>query len=595
MLGYTQEKEFHTERTVGARLADPWNPRLLMAKPEDIERYGEKIEKSGAHCGDCHSSTCQEGSGSLALLKGEGFAFGQCPLRNRIPQVQVKAGTGDFEGALQTITASNDIGDITGAGCPADKLCQGGCMLFQAGHASDHIAVTERSVVEWGWLKGLIKPIEHLYDTFSNAASTTVEGKEKLQVSMIGTGVAVHEPMKMMLEHGADVTAYDAKDVAGGITHWSIPTTKLTREAYRRYTERFEEGGAKYVLSTRVGQTTSDSHCTTDHIAFEELAEKSDVVFIGTGLQSFNWLPENQLSREKQAQFIQGIDFLEVQNQHLDGRGNAREYQGYNTEGQSIAVVGKGDTAWDVVATAFRQRAEKVTVLVRASTLEGPNGKQLTQEELDAFLEGAIDHKHLRHFKMDKEIRSAIEEAAHIARHTKVSVRDILDIRLNANIIDNDITPGQQRLTITTADAEVNDVLDVNKVVLAMGSNGHDLKTEFGFTSDDFQMKRGGRLPVTPYYSPEARVAQLGRGSGHGGGLVGIYKTESGRKVPVFAVGDVTRDSKGLDWRDESALIVNAYRDGVNVMPDVFEASSKGTRDRFVRWAEHQPHLRLNY
>jgi len=597
MLGYAQiTPPFETEYTVKERMENPWSPRLLTVTQDVVDQRGQEIKDSASWCGDCHSSTCQSGGPKIKtkpqaqpinfidnpaadITTYQAFGNGRCPTRDRIQEWLKQAAIGNTRESYRINSDTNDIGDITGPACPADKLCQSedGCMIIQSGRKAPHISLSQRSVYEEAWEKGWVKPIERLHDTFNNV--TTVNGAERLQVAMIGTGVAVHEPMKVFLQHGADVTAYDGKDVAGGITHWAIPTTKLHRNAYRRHTERLAAGGAKYVLNTRVGDTPSGEHITANQIAFEELAEKNDVIFIGTGLQFFNYLPEKQVSREKQSTFVQGIDFLESQNQVLDGR-DASNYDSQQAEGQDIVVVGTGDTAWDVVATSLRQDANKITVLVRKNELNG-----LNQEIIDG---GDINVK-------DKEIRSGLEEAAYIAKQRGVDLRDVLDIRFETEIIDNDHQGGIENLTLKTKNG--NDSLKVDKVVLALGSQGHDLKTQFGFTNDTFQMKHGNRLPVTQYYSAEERVDILGKGSGHGGGLVGIYQTESGRKVPVFAVGDVTRDDKELDWSDEGALIVNAYRDGVNILPDAFKAAETrkaSNDDEFIQWAE-QKGMTLNY
>lgn len=570
MLGYkAAEAPFETENPVEVRIDEaPWAPRLTVSTA-DINAADQEIKKSGEWCGNCHSSTCQEGPGAMSLLVDESIAFASCPLNNNIPRWLEASANRNYELAYRLDAETNDIGDITGAACPADKLCQSGCMLTQSGRKAPHIAITERSIVELAWKNGWVKPVERMHDTFNGEAKTTVEDADKLQVSMIGTGVAVHEPTKELLTHGADVTLYDAKDVAGGITHWSIPTTKLERDAYRRHTERLAEGGAKYVLKTRVGNKA------WDQVSFEAVAAKSDIVFIATGLQNFRTLP---LDAEKQSSFVQGIEFLETQNQILDGR-DAPNSETHDSKDKHIVVVGAGDTAWDVVGTGFRQEADKVTVLIRRPEIDGVN-----IDTMNAILDGGdITVK-------DKEIRSALEEASYIAEKRDVALRDVLEIRLGTEIADANREGDIEHLTLSTPDGD--HPLDVNTVVLALGSSGHDLKTQFGFSNDNFEMKKGGRLEVTPRYSAEERKGQLGKGSGHGGGLVGIYQTESGRKVPVFAVGDVTRDDKGLDWSDESALIVNAYRDGVNVLPDVFTAAQ--SKEDFIEWAEEKG-LTLNY
>jgi NADPH-dependent glutamate synthase beta subunit-like oxidoreductase len=589
MQGYgTGHLEVDLERFAGERLGDQ-RPRLIVLT-------GKDVQITGGWCGNCHSSTCQEGAGSVGLM-AEGFALTQCPLRNDIPGMLAAAARGDLEQAYRIDARTNDIGDVTGAACPSHRLCGGGCMLLQVQRDSKHIAPTEAAVFENAWDKGLIEPIKMTSSLFGTAATTTVGSSEKLQVSMIGAGVSVHRPIQTFLEFGANVTVYDEKDVPGGITHWGIPGTKLDRNTYRRHTERFKEGGACYVLNTRVGNVGA-LNSTYNHISFEEVAEKSDIVFIGTGLQKRRTLPTEQLSPEKQASFMQSVDFIEYNNCLADGR-PAKPKPGYNVENKDIALVGSSDTAWDVVALALRGNVNKITMLVRGKEMNGLSAEDveriqdLTEDEITDI----ISRKPLKIIKdngeemqIDKEIRSGIEEAAYLAHQRGRRLKEVLDIRMGTEIIDKVLGDGVEELTLQDLDG--NESLEVHTVFLALGSIGEDVKSDFGFSNDNFKMHKGGRLPVTPYYTPEQRRGHWGYGSGLGGGLVGIYQTASGRKVPVFGVGDITRIDRGLDWSDEKALIVTAYRDGVNVTPDAFAAAQD--RESFIQWAEKNG-LTLNY
>ncbi|MGQ0527219.1 MAG: hypothetical protein ACT4OY_04215 [Alphaproteobacteria bacterium] len=589
-LGY-RKKVFpvELERSPGERLKD-YDTRLKLLDDEDSS-------ETGHWCGGCHTDTCREGAGDYRLLVEEGVPFARCPLGNDIPAFLKAAGDGNFFRAYRVDAETNDIGDVTGAACPAHRLCGAGCMLSHAKRDSKHIAPTERAIFEQAWAGGWIEPIKRISNLFAQAAMTTVAGAESLQVGMIGTGVAVHRPIQTLLEFGADITAYDSKDVAGGITHWGIPGTKLDRNTYRRHTNRFEEGGARYVLNTRIGCTEHGLDATYNQMSFEALAEKSDIVFIATGLQERRWLPESQLAAEKQKAFFQGVDFIEEQNRVLDGRATAQQIS-HNVAGQDIVIAGGNDTAWDVVAISLRQDVHKITMIVRSEKLD-----KFSYKHIDKILDSSHDDvasgetaEHLKDLDkkirggIDKEVRSGIEEAIYIAGQRECAVRDVLDIRLGSNIHDADRKQDVEHLTIQTPSGEMP--LDVDRVILALGSEGMDLKTQFGFTNDSFQMKKGGRLGVTPYYTPEQRTGILGYGTGHGGGLVGIYQTATGRKVLVFGVGDVTRDDQGLDWSDEMALIVTAHRDGINVLPDVFEAAQN--RDEYISWAEEE-NLALNY
>lgn len=590
------KKRNYTNGKLSVPLEQPAEERIENHKPRLKVLTGDDIEITASQCGGCHSSTCQEGAGSLKLLLEENYPRRRCPSGDNIQQWLNLAADGDYEGAYEENVVTNSVGDITGAACPAHRLCGYGCMLTQTKREiAKHIAPTQAAIYENAWDKGLVKPLQKLSDAFNDPNLTTVKGADRVQVSSIGTGIAVHRPQEKFIENGADFTSYDGKPEAGGLVQWGIPWTKLKRGSYARHADRLRNGGAKYVLNTKVGIPQGGTASTTRYVSFEHVAEKSDIVYIATGLQERRWIPEKTLSADKQKHFIQGVDFIETQNRKLDGHHAPKFDTGeHNVFNKDVVIVGGGDTAWDNVALGIRSGARKITMLVRGTFKIAPHpfsdykALELTQEDINNLLNGDyIGNYDL----LDKELRSGIEEAIALAKKRGRRVQDVFDIKLKTQIKDVKNKAGKvEALVLETPGGEERMSADV--VSLALGSDGFDLKTQFEFTNDSFQLLKGNRLPIKQYFNDIERRKILGHGHGNGGGVVGIYQTNSGRKVVVMGVGDVTRDNKGLDYSDEDALIVTAYRDGVNSLPDAYEAIEN--REKFINWAE-QNNMALNY
>lgn len=521
-----------------------------------------------------------------------------CPLGDDIPSFLKAAADGDWELAYEINSRTNPVGDILGAACTAP--CHVGCMLTTTKKKiADHISPTQREIYERAHAKGKIKALVQLHDSFNDKSMTTVKGADRLQVSSVGAGIAVHAPILEFIRHGAAFAAYDGKKMPGGTTAWGLPGTKLERKAYSRHTNRFGNAeGMTYITNTRVGIPKEGMASTTNYISFHDVAEKSDIVYIATGLMNYRWFNEDQLSREKQQHFVQAVHYIETTNKVTEGDKPKDFVSGkHNMDGKKMAIVGGGDTAWDAVGQGLRQGALSIDMFIRRDKMKGLSkeyevfsgeSENIDQETIDQIIAGTYKGNPKGIYK---EFARGVEEARAVAKNLGRDITEILRVRLETEIKDvHNGDSAVEALTLKTPEGEEKVPMDA--VVLAMGASGHNLKAEFEFSNDNFQMKKGNRLPVTQYFSNKERVKRLGFGHGHGGGVVGIFQTASGRKVLVLGVGDITRDDKGLDYSDEQATLVNAVRDGINVTPEAKHFAEN--REEVIEWAEEQG-LMLNY
>src|SRR5277367_4389607 len=86
------------------------------------------------------------------------FCSIHCPLNNNIPDWLKLTAEGRLEEAYEVSSATNNFPEICGRICPQDRLCEGNCVIEQAGHGTVTIGAIERFITDTAWEKGWVKP-----------------------------------------------------------------------------------------------------------------------------------------------------------------------------------------------------------------------------------------------------------------------------------------------------------------------------------------------------------------------------------------------------------------------------------------------------
>ena len=96
------------------------------------EIYGEYAEqKAGEQAGRC--SQC-----------GVPYCQTHCPLHNNIPDWLRLTAEGRVREAYELSQQTNTFPEICGRICPQDRLCEGNCVIEQAGHGTVTIGSIEK-------------------------------------------------------------------------------------------------------------------------------------------------------------------------------------------------------------------------------------------------------------------------------------------------------------------------------------------------------------------------------------------------------------------------------------------------------------------
>ena len=333
--------EFHKKKSKNPSKTEP--EKRIKDFQEIYSQFGknDSIEQS-SRCSQCGIPYCQI----------------HCPLNNNIPDWLRYIAEGRLEEAYQVSAATNVFPEVCGRVCPQDRLCEGNCVVEQAGFGAITIGNLEKYLTEIAWEKGWVK----------NLSS---QNQYKQKVAIIGSGPAGMAASAYLIQNGYKVDVYEKNDRAGGLMIYGIPNFKLDKKIVERRTEWLTDSGVVFNLNTQVGK----------NISFQDLEKDYDAILIATGVYKARQL---DIDTSTVNNSIPALDFLIESNR--TGLGDSPSKNKYLTaKDKHVVVIGGGDTAMDCVRTAIRQQAKEVTCLYRRNKENMPGS---AREVLNAEQEG---------------------------------------------------------------------------------------------------------------------------------------------------------------------------------------------------------------
>ncbi len=310
-----------------------------MRRADFGEIYGEyaltKAAEQAGRCSQCGVPYCQS----------------HCPLHNNIPDWLRLTAEGRLREAWELSQATNTFPEICGRICPQDRLCEGNCVIEQAGHGTVTIGAVEKFITDTAWDEGWVE-----------AVLPSVERPES--VGIIGAGPGGLAAADRLRQAGVQVTVYDRYDRAGGLMTYGIPGFKLEKHIVMRRVEQLQAMGVTFVMNCNVGEDLS----------FDAIRGTHDAVLIATGVYKSRDLMGPGSGA---AGIVRAIDFLTASNRKGFGDEVPEFDSGeLNAMGKRVVVIGGGDTAMDCVRTAVRQGAVSVKCLYRRDRANMPGSQR---------------------------------------------------------------------------------------------------------------------------------------------------------------------------------------------------------------------------
>ena len=279
------------------------------------------------------------------------FCQVHCPVQNNIPDWLMLTAEGRLEEAYELSQATNNFPEICGRICPQDRLCEGNCVIEQAGHGTVTIGAVERYITETAWQRGWVKPVKP-------------RAERERSVGIIGAGPGGLAAAEELRRKGYQVHVYDRYDRVGGLLVYGIPNFKLEKDVVERRAGLLRESGVSFHLECEVGR----------HVTIEELRQRHDAVLIATGVYKARAIKIPGVGLDG---IFPALDYLIASNRK--GLGDpvpAFDDGSLDARDKNVVVIGGGDTAMDCVRTAVRQGANSVKCLYRRDRQNMPGSQR---------------------------------------------------------------------------------------------------------------------------------------------------------------------------------------------------------------------------
>ena len=255
-----------------------------------------------------------------------------CPANIDIQAYLRHAGNGNFETALRVIKDNNPFPSVCGRVCP--HPCEAKCRrnLVDSPVAINNV---KRFIADWD----LSRPQPW---TPQKGPAT---GKK---IAIVGAGPSGLSAAYYSAINGHDVTVFERQPQAGGMMRYGIPEYRLPKETLDKEIEIIKSLGVKIMTGKALGT----------HVQLADLHKDFDVVYLAIG--SWRATPMH-IEGENLDGIWLGIQFLE------------QVTKGISCDlGNTVAVIGGGNTAIDCARTALRKGAKSVKLIYRRTRDEMP-------------------------------------------------------------------------------------------------------------------------------------------------------------------------------------------------------------------------------
>lgn len=261
-----------------------------------------------------------------------------CPTHIDVPSFIKKIATENLRGSARVIFDANPIGATCARVCPVEVLCEGACVektLLQKPieigrlqrYATDHAMASERPLFEKG----------------------SPNGKS---VGIVGSGPSGLSCAMYLARLGYDVTVYEKREKPGGLDTYGMAEYKMSQGVSLAEVKQIESLGVKFRLNTEI-TSEPGAVVTGSTVAFSELQEQHDAIFLAVGLGETNQL---QIPGEELNGVFDALAFIE--------KIKTRDWRSVPL-GKTVVVIGAGNTAVDAATQAKRLGAERVFMVYR--------------------------------------------------------------------------------------------------------------------------------------------------------------------------------------------------------------------------------------
>lgn len=255
-----------------------------------------------------------------------------CPAGIEIQRYLRAVADGNFEDAVRIIKDDNPFPVVCGRVCP--HPCEAACRRTLV-DSPVAINLVKRFAADWD----MSRPTPWIPDKGVPTG---------LRIAIVGAGPSGLSAAYYSAVNGHDVTVFDKQPEPGGMMRYGIPEYRLPKATLDQEIDVVKALGVRIVPGRTLGT----------HLRLEELRTDFDAVYLAIG--SWRATPLH-LEGENSGSVRLGIEYLQRVAKEID-----------LPLGETVVVVGGGNTAIDCARTARRLGARSVTLLYRRSREEMP-------------------------------------------------------------------------------------------------------------------------------------------------------------------------------------------------------------------------------
>jgi dihydropyrimidine dehydrogenase (NAD+) subunit PreT len=250
-----------------------------------------------------------------------------CPTSIDIPRFIRRIAQGDLAGSARTIMEANPMGASCARVCPTDELCEGAC-VYAPDNSPIRIGQLQQYATDWLIADGRL--------LFSPGPAT---GK---RVAIVGSGPAGLSAARDLAIAGHAVTVFERDDLPGGLNTYGIVPFRLPTDVAVWEAEQVRRLGVDIRTKVEIG---------TD-VTATELTGTFDAVVIACGMSK---VPKMNVEGEDADGVWDALDFIRLAKQDgvVPGLGD------------TVAIIGGGNTAIDAATCSKRLGASSVTMFYR--------------------------------------------------------------------------------------------------------------------------------------------------------------------------------------------------------------------------------------
>ncbi len=313
---------------------------------QNLAAYAEAVGSDPENTKDGYDKTHTKTSRTLTAFDCiKAPCTDECPLDQDVPAYMRAVRNGDFASARQVVSADNPIPCILGRVC--DHLCEHTCVRT---HVDEPLAIRDikRFIMETG-------PRPQI-----RAAGASVPGK----VAVIGAGPGGIAAAAELAMGGMAVEVFEKHAYGGGMVGGAVPEYRLPQAVFAEDFAVLGQLGVEVHFNTEIG---------TDLRLSDLRSRGFETIVIMVGAQRSKTLG---LEGQNCTGVVDALEFLRQskQDRALD-------------IGDTVGIIGAGDTAMDCARVAWRQKSGRVKLIYRRTVDQMPADR----EEVLQLIEEGID------------------------------------------------------------------------------------------------------------------------------------------------------------------------------------------------------------